>query len=186
LAYAGFPGKKDLINNVIEGIFLLDPEHKRIELNLIGPTAGQICSLPALRSRNMKSLPEGIQALGPLPHHQVSEYVRSADFMPLLRSPLRYAQAGFPTKVPESLALGTPILCNQTSDLGEYIHQGVEGFICSDSTPQAFCKSLEQALSLSVQQRSEMRIAARRRAECSFDYRIYSSQLSSFLERIVA
>jgi len=184
LAYAGFPGKKDLINNVIDAVLRLDPKGEKVLLELAGPGAGDVIRLPALRSRGMSSLPPCIDALGPLPHDQVLELVRGADFVPLLRPPLRYAQAGFPTKVPESLALGTPIMCNITSDLGDHVHDGVEGIVCRDHSAEAFAEGLERALSMTVQQRTEMRQAARRQAEQSFDYRVHAEPLAAFLEDV--
>jgi len=102
----------------------------------------------------------------------------------LLRPPARYAQAGFPTKVVESLALGTPVICNLTSDLGNYIHDGAEGIVCADYQPEDLVAALERALALSVEQRAAMRAAARARAEAAFDYRQYAAPLADFLARI--
>lgn len=184
LVYAGFPGKKDLVNNVIEAILRLDPQGAHVRLTLAGPDAGDVARLPALRSRGMSSLPPCIDALGSVPHDQVLELVRRADFVPLLRPPLRYAQAGFPTKVPESLALGTPIICNITSDLGNHIHDGAEGIVCRDYSAEAFAEGLGRAMSLTTEQRTKMRQAARREAEHSFDYRVYAEPLAAFLKEM--
>jgi glycosyltransferase involved in cell wall biosynthesis len=181
LAYAGFPGKKDLLNNIVEGIFQIDPQGKRIRLVLAGPNPENTLRLQALYSRRLRRIPDWMEVHGSLPFIDALEVVRNADFMPLLRPPLRYAQAGFPTKVPESLSVGTPIICNLTSDLGNYIQNGVEGIICRDHSSNAFADALEQALSLTIKQRTDMRHAARKQAERSFDYRLYTEPLAAFL-----
>ena len=85
------------------------------------------------------------------------DLIKDADFVPLLRPQIvRYAQAGFPTKVPESLSLGTPIICNLTSDLGDFIRDESEGIICRDYSIDAFVEALENALTLSPTNRKNM------------------------------
>jgi len=184
LAYAGTPGKKDRIDNVIDALLQLDPEGKRVRLLMAGPSISDVLDLWPLRSRDFSELPACIEVLGRQPYRKALELVQNADFMPLLRPTQRYAQAGFPTKVPESLAMGTPIICNITSDLSSYIHDGIEGFICHDHSVTAFTEALERALKLAPHQYLEMRRAARDQAEKSFDYRLYSEALAEFLQTI--
>jgi len=181
LVYAGTPGKKDLLAEIIQGILLVDPKMKHSHLNVIGPTPEQVCKL-----LGTTKLPDNIAAFGRVMHNQVIDMVRQADFSVLLRPPnKRYAQAGFPTKVVESLAVGTPVICNLTSDLGEYIHDGQEGVICADYTPEALNEALQRILAMPRMQWQIMRQAARSRAEVSFDYRNYISSIKSFMEEIL-
>ena len=37
--------------------------------------------------------------------------------------------AGFPTKIAESITLGTPVITSNTSDISKYISDGKDGFI---------------------------------------------------------
>lgn len=188
LAYTGSPGAgkraKDLINNVVEAVLLLNSRQLKIRFLIAGPTAQEIIDLPALRSRHISTLPPCLSALGWQSAEQSLNVVKSADFMPLLRPLTRVSAAGFPTKVAESLALGTPVVCNLTSDLGQYVHDGVEGLVCRDHSVEAFTEAIERALALSPTQYAKMRIAARTMAEQSFDYRAYAKPLRYFLEKI--
>lgn len=184
LAYTGVPGKKDLLDNVLESIMRLDPSGKIVTLTVAGPTPDDILQFPAMRSRGIRSLPGCVKARGRVSREQALDTVRQADFSVLLRPQLRYAQAGFPTKVPESLSVGTPIMCNLTSDLGDYIQDGGNGIICQNHTPEAFSEALSRALLLTPEQRLEMRKSARQQAERSFDYRNYSDALSAFLQGV--
>lgn len=184
LTYAGFPGKKDLLVNVIEAVLRLDPNGKRIRLIIAGPNPDSILHLHPLRKRNLSKLPDCIEAYGLIPHDRVLELIMHSDYVPLLRPPLRYAQAGFPTKVPESLAMGTPVICNLTSDLGNYIHDGCEGIISRDYSAEACAEALECALTLTPENRVEMRKAARAQAERSFDYRVYAEPLAAFMNEV--
>jgi glycosyltransferase involved in cell wall biosynthesis len=124
-----------------------------------------------------------VDSLGPLPQQHVSALIREATFSVLLREPRVFAQAGFPTKVPESLAVGTPVICNITSDLHEYVRDGIEGILCRDQTADAFAAAVERVLLLRTDQLRAMRAAARARAEISFDFRVYADTLSSLLDR---
>lgn len=184
LAYTGTPGKKDLLDNVIEAIFRLDKKGKYIKLIIAGPNVSEILQLPVFFNHRIKKIPPFIQVLGPQSHENAISIISSAEYMPLLRPPLRYAQAGFPTKVTESLASGTPVICNITSDLAEYIHDAVEGIICRDESTDAFIEALDRISRLTPQKRVEMRHAARAQAERSFDFRVYTDSLAEFLGKI--
>jgi glycosyltransferase involved in cell wall biosynthesis len=182
LVYAGVPGKKDLLGNVLEAVLRVDPAGRRVRLVVAGPRTESLLDLPQVKGRLRGRLPDHIQALGRVSHDVVTDLVRGADFVPLLRPPLRYAQAGFPTKVVESLAVGTPVICNLTSDLSEYVHDGKEGILCPDFTAEACSAALERALALSPTELTQMRRAARSAAERWFDFRSYTEELAAFMD----
>src|SRR5665811_716176 len=101
LAYTGVPGKKDLLDNVLESIMRLDPSGKTVKITIAGPNHDVIAKLPAISKRGLTKLPNCIDAPGRVSRDQALNIVRQADFSVLLRPNLRYAQAGFPTKVVE-------------------------------------------------------------------------------------
>jgi len=107
-----------------------------------------------------------------------------AHFAVLLRSNERFAQAGFPTKVVEALAAGLPLITNVTSDIDQYVRDGVEGFLVDDCSERALAKGIQRALGTSPEKLIEMSVACRRQAEVSFDYRNYVTQLSQFFSRL--
>lgn len=181
LVYAGTPGKKDLLRNVIEGVELVDPDGARLELTVLGPSAGEVTSMLGGRP-----LPHSVRAIGQIEQTAVGAYIGKADFSVLLREPARFSNAGFPTKLVESMAHGTPVISNVTSDIALYLHHGEEGLVCEDWSASAFANVLRHALSLEPAQIAVMRSAARRQAERSFDYREYSVALSEFVRRLQA
>jgi glycosyltransferase involved in cell wall biosynthesis len=180
LVYAGSPGKKDLLANVIRGVRAADSEGHRLRLDVLGVTESEAMRLLAPG----EPLPSSVRVVGRVPQAQVVDAYRAADFSVLLREPLRYAEAGFPTKVPESLAAGVPVICNLTSDLREHVRDGVEGLVCGDHSVEGLASALHRALALEPAARSEMARAARRAAERSFDYRNYRDSLIAFLEEV--
>jgi glycosyltransferase involved in cell wall biosynthesis len=179
LAYAGTPGKKDLLCNIIRGITKIDPRGEHVTLLVMGPSLEQVKQL--LSGTNP---PASVHVIGQVSQVDIPKFIQQADFSVLLREPLRFAQAGFPTKFVESLANGTPVIANITSDLGSYLHEGIEGLICRDHSADAFAETLRRAFLLTPAHRQEMRHAARRQAERSFDFRNYTEALSTFFGEV--
>ena len=95
----------------------------------------------------------------------------------------RYARAGFPTKVTESLASATPVICNITSDLGMYIEDMNNGIIVKECSAGAVKEAVERALDLDLADRERMCRNARDTAEEFFDYNEYASKLIELLEQ---
>lgn len=182
LAYVGVPHKKDLLNNAIEAVLRLDETGSLIQFVIAGPKVEDILRMRAMKSRCFQKLPGSIKSLGHITHQHAMDAVRQADFTILLRPPLRYSNAGFPSKVVESLLLETPVICNYTSDLQDYINDGVEGLICADYTPEACVIVLKRALKLSNEEIDNMSKSARACAEKYFDYRRYVESIVNFLK----
>ncbi len=179
LVYAGTPGKKDLLSNVINGINQIDPNGEKTLLLVMGPTLEQIKQL-----LNASKPPVFVQALGRIPQNGVAKIIQQADFSVLLREPLRFTEAGFPTKFVESMANGTPVIANLTSDLDQYLFDGINGFVCRDHSAESFSTALQQAINVSSEKLYRMRQAARKEAEQGFDYRNHTKPLKSFLKKV--
>jgi len=185
ILYAGSPGKKDYLKEVIEGIALLNfDELKKIELRLIGFTLGQMKRELDIDKDVLNKIKSSINILSRVPREIVLKNLMQADFTVLLRSPVqRYAKAGFPTKVVESLASGTPVILNITSDLGDYVKDMEQGLIVAEYSSLAFCDTVRRAIKLTYEQRCEMCLKARKCAEKEFDYNKFEKQLSMFVSK---
>ena len=182
LVYAGKPGKKDAIYNIIESMALLSStERQQIEFRIFGVTKNEIVKGKVLSSKALKLIGNSVLCYGRIPYEQVQSEIVKADFTVLLREKTRNAEAGFPTKVGESMAAGVPVIANLTSDIGLYLHDGIEGLVCADATPQECARVLKKALSLTLREKKKMRAKARQCAEKNFDYRNYIKVLSDYL-----
>lgn len=183
LFYAGYPSRKDYLEIVMTALATLTTEERaRVEFHVYGvdaPAFGELVGVELLQS-----LTGVVFVHGRVPRSAVLEALLDSDFTVLLRpSNERYANAGFPSKVPESLAAGTPVMLNYTSDLALYIRDGYEGVIVQACTPEAFAEAVRKALALSRAELDAMRIQARQCAEAHFDYRAYVEPLRRFLEK---
>ncbi|MDP9929208.1 glycosyltransferase [Variovorax paradoxus] len=177
LLYAGTPGKKDLLLHVIEAVEALDVTGTRLRLKILGPTLEHLKA-----SYNRSEFSSNIEVLGYLNQTEIAQHIRAADLTVLLRESARFTNAGFPTKLVESLANGTPVIANLTSDIGMYIRDGVEGLVCTDCSVRALTLAIERALELSGLQLQAMRYSAIEQAKRSFDFRAHSEDLDSFFK----
>ncbi len=182
--YAGGPGWKDYIKEIVAAFALLNPEEiSMLELHFVGITKDQLVSICRADDKHIQKLGDSLFAHGRVPHAEAVEWVKKADFTLLLRdASLRYAKAGFPTKIVESLSCGTPPVCNLSSDLALYLEDGNNAFLADDHSPESLCKALRKALATSSEERSAMRQSARKTAEEKFDYRFHISEFSRLVD----
>lgn len=182
ISYAGSPARKDLIKNVIFALLKLDEvERNQIELHIYGATIKSLQSL-GIADKEINALNDCLFAHGRIPYEQVKDRISTSDYTILLRPNLRYANAGFPTKVGESMACGTPVIANITSDLGKYIIDGENGVVCKDETLDSCVCALKKILHISNQKHQKMREKAKLKAELSFDYRIYRETIGDIIK----
>ena len=184
LVYAGMPAKKDLLANALLGLRDLRASDLPVVLDLVGPSRQSLAACVRGGSRLLDRLGSALVCHGHLPHQVALGLVAGADFSILLRPDKRYAHAGFPTKLVESLSLGVPIISNPTSDIAEYVRDGQEGVLLEDSTPEAFVAGVKRLLQMPKEQRHAMRASARKRARDCFDYRRYVEPLREFVEQV--
>ncbi len=186
LAFVGSAGRKDLVVNAIRGLALLGPRAQACELTITGPSHQELRTNLKDDSGLLERLGPSLRCDGRLPHRHALRQLAQADFSVLLRPDLRFAQAGFPTKLVESLASGVPVICNLTSDIGLYVRDREQGLVLKDCSPESFANGLRRALALSQAERAAMRTKARLRAEACFDYRNWIEPIGEFMRRVIA
>lgn len=178
LLYAGSPGRKDFLGEVVKATSMVDALGSRIRLEVVGTTLEEARRLPGMPN----SIPSSVSFSGRVSRAHVLELVGSADYIPLLRPGLRYAHAGFPTKVVEAMAVGTPVIANLTSDLFEHVVHGETGLVSVTADRDGFATALEVALRGGRQLARRLSVAARTEAIRSFDFRAYSEPLCHFVK----
>jgi glycosyltransferase involved in cell wall biosynthesis len=181
LVYAGNPGKKDLLGHIIQGLDLLGSRRQDVQLHLIGVTPEKVAGLMGAHGAALTRLGPSLVYRSRVPQSSVPQILSSCDYSVLLRPHSRYAEAGFPTKLVESLSSGLPIITNVTSDISEYVRDCEEGVIVPGYSPAAFAQTVQRVLTLPAGRRQYMREKAKERARLSFDYRRYSKEVGNFI-----
>ena len=184
IVYAGNMGAKDRIHNFIMAFCNMEEEtRKKFEFNIIG------LSYDAYK-KNCQELPNEVinKELffrGRLNNDEVLSYLKKASFTVLLRpKEERYAKAGFPTKVVESLSMATPVICNYTSDLDKYLVDMKNSIILQDDTYDSSVIALNRIKHLTKEELVDMQVNARKTAEINFDWHKYIEQFKDFIQEV--
>ncbi len=184
LCYAGSPGKKDLVCNVLRAIPVLGHDANRVSVDIAGVDACELKKMLGSDSHLLTEFRECVRIHGIVARDAALALVSQCDFSVLLRPDRRSSHAGFPTKLVESLALGVPPIANRTSDLGCYITSGRDGILLDDERPTTLAIALRQLLALKSEQISCMKQCARALALKCFDYRVYADTMDGFLRSL--
>ncbi|PKG57396.1 glycosyltransferase [Shewanella sp. GutDb-MelDb] len=184
LGYTGTPGHKDLLDNVLDVLLDIDINGDNFKLHIAGITEAQLLNFPALSSRNLDKIPLCCKCYGIVLQPVALQLIKDVDFSILLRPNRKFTNAGFPTKLVESLAVGTPVICNYTSDISRYITDNVNGLVCHDES----YSSIKQAFSRLVDFDSDVLNAMSKNAATSakehFDINCYKDQLQEFMKNL--
>jgi glycosyltransferase involved in cell wall biosynthesis len=179
LAYCGTPGRKDDLGVIIAALSSVDPDGSSFEFLIAGPSAEELRQLPGV-----PDLPDSVHAVGRLSQEDSLALVTSATWAPLARPDRRFAHAGFPTKLVEALAVGTPPIANLTSDLGSYLEHERNSLVLADGTVESAIMALDTARSLSSADIADISRRARETAEEHFDFRAHSARLGEWLDEM--
>ena len=180
--YAGSPGKKDYLTTILKGFCLLNEEElNKINILIYGINDKQINEyISEIEYNKIKSC---MVCFGKVDRKVIIEAYKTAAYTILMRDEnLRYAKAGFPTKVVESLVFSTPIITNLTSDLKLYLKNKYNSFVVENLSEENFAKAIKESLEIKNEERIEMKNNARITAEENFDYRNYIEKMQVFME----
>ena len=171
---------KELIGPIAESITQLGDEAKRFSFIFYGPTEEQIRSNIS-DDMLFESVKENMTIYGRIPQTEVYGKLREADFSIFLRENRRSSNAGFPTKLAESMAVGTPVITNTTGSIAKYLTNAKNGFLIETTAADELSGVFHTILSMKEVDYRNMRLESRKMAEKSFDYRRYIDQLSKFI-----
>ena len=186
LFYAGLPQSKDLIGNLLEAVLLLSPEDKqKLKIVLVGSSIEHLIQKCGISKRTLNECLDILELYPRMPRNEVLSMMKNADFVVLIRdASLRYAKAGFPSKIVESLANATPVFCNLSSDLNEYLNDGENALLVSSHRIDDIAKSLHRGIGLTIKKKESMGIVALESAKRYFDYRKYVPELQEFINEM--
>ena len=151
-----------------------------VVLEYIGSSREAVASLPGVQPELLAQLGDAVRFRGRVSAQALAPIMAAAHFGLLFREDSRWSRACFPSKVPEYLAHGVPLLCNLSSDLREYLMDGRNALLVADLTVESLAATLRRAASLSPTAYQRMRDDARMSAS-AFDGRRYSSTYSEIL-----
>ena len=166
---AGF-GVKDRLDMVIDEVRKFD----KLQLTVIGMTKKQY----EAGYRALDSTVSNVEFRGRVPHAEAVKAVCDADFQMLIRDNTLKNMAGFPTKFVESMSCCTPLIATLTSNIGDYLKDGENGFVVNGD------QSLSKVLSkITLMSKSEIVVMKQHcKNFTGFDYRSYKNEFSKIFK----
>jgi len=157
--YSGSPSqKKERLDLIIQAIECVS-QVRKISLRVIGITQEQYECL-----YNMPYHGSAVIFVGRIPHRQAIQETARADWSIIIRDNNKLVQAGFPTKVTESISCGTPVVVNAFSNIMDYLNEN-NSVVCNI---EGLPKTIERACDLKLSVDRNI-----------FDYREYISVFKS-------
>lgn len=166
LIYAGSPsaGKErlDVIVDVVENSNINFP----VYLKIVGISKDEFSEM---YNRNYNG--DKVTFYGRIPNSQVIKMIKEANWVIVLRDNNKQVQAGFPTKISESISCGTPVIANRFSNISDYLHENNSIIIESIS---AFTEvTIKESLNHSTNVDKNL-----------FDYRNYYDVMKELMDKI--
>lgn len=181
LTFAGsLGGTKELMRPILEALTRNDKYRRSIVFDIYGPSEEAILNNIGGDTELLKLAQRSIVIHGRIPQEKVTEVFSHSNYLIFVRPERRSSNAGFPTKLAESMAVGTPVITNKTGDIDIYLRNEDNGFLLPNNTAEAICECFERLMDMSKTKYSHMREAARKTAEDNFDYHVYMDELSTF------
>lgn len=128
---------KDRLDLIIEVFYQIFIKGYRFIFYIYGLTFEDYCIVfPKQKEQVQEMIQSGdLRFMGYQNEEIVREAISQVDFSVLFREKNRVSEAGFPTKVSESITLGTPVITTNTSDLKIYLsdnHDAVFVDLCQE------------------------------------------------------
>lgn len=183
--YSGSPGKKEDLYSLFGGLDHAWKEGFRFRFTFIGAQRDEILTDRRLRGLTIFEHRDHMRFTGRVANSESRKVVASSDFQIVIRKVRRYSTAGFPSKVPESLSLGVPVIVNLFSDLEEYLNDGDNAIVVDSPSVRAVRDGVVRAIEMSGNAVAEMRRRAQETASVSFDPEIQAARIERFLSGFV-
>lgn len=182
LLFAGSVGRgnKDRVDFVIEALDgITTGRTDLISLDIVGITEEQYRSV--YEGWEERPIPKFVHFYGRQSHEEVINRLKQSDFQIFVRENNLANTAGFPTKFVETISAGTIVLTNASSNLKDFMIEGVNSYELDISNKESLVNSLMKPLSLS---KEEIILRKRQIKTDTFDIRNYIENVKSFLESL--
>jgi len=122
--------------------------------------------------------------LGVLNRNEIPSFLAGAELLALPRPDSRQARGGFPTKLGEYLASGSPVCVTRVGEIPQYLADNESAFMADPGDEVSFAKAMERCLRDPV---NAKRVAdnGKQVAHITFNMEYQTDRLFSFLEQRV-
>jgi glycosyltransferase involved in cell wall biosynthesis len=187
LTYMGLLAPRDMPQTLLEGVRRAVARGADVELVVIGnvdavPTGRQarrqVAADPVLRDR--------VIFTGYVTSEQVRQHLRDAGALVLLRTQNREVRACFPTRLPEYLQTGRPVILSAVGDIPLYFEHGRDAWLLTEGDrPDELAEALVR-LSADAAEARRIGLAGQQTCIRQFGYLPHGRRIHDFLEQLRA
>ena len=186
LVFSGIWVKRELPRTLIRGVELAVGRGLDIEMVAIGAIGGRFEEKRALRYLASSHARDRIRLLGWVSDEVLHHETSTADALVLLRRDDRENRALFPTRLPEHLATGKPLIISNAGDLALYLRHLHSAYVVQPGErPEALADAIE-FLAKNPQAAAAIGLGGRAALLKSFSQRELGERLGRFLESLLA
>lgn len=166
---------KDRLDLCVALFHDLHRDRKGFVFDVYGVSEDDYLTVFPEHSEKLREMGASIQFHGRVLNAVAKQVIADSDFSIFFRDKTRVTLAGFPTKLAESISLGTPVISNLYQNVEPYASQ--QGLLLAN--PGEERAMLLRALSLSDAEVRDLKAACR--VSGLFDYRAYREVMANFL-----
>lgn len=179
LIYPGNPYRKDSLETMLEALNMLSvEEQKRVCLHLTGVSrkaleksvVGKECLL------NLAC----VKIHGWMEYNELVTLYQKIDFALIARPDNLVTNANFPSKVPELMSWGIPVIINRVGDIQEHLCEGKDCIFIEESTSKGCLNAIRKCMGKEREKIVQMHEYAFETAQREFDYSICEEMLDDF------
>jgi glycosyltransferase involved in cell wall biosynthesis len=184
LVFSGTWVKRELPRTMIRAIEMAVSRGVDVELAAIGPIGRRLEERRVLKYLTGSSVKDRIRLLGWVSEQQLQQETATADALVLLRPDDRETEALFPTRLPEHLATGKPLIVSDAGDLALYLrHRKTACIIPPGDRPEELADAIE-FLATYPRDAAAIGLAGRRALLDSFSQQKLADRLGTFLQSL--
>lgn len=179
LVYSGSTGiSKECLKPILKVMNSSDKYKNSFILDIYGINENDVLN----NIDNQKELlNDNIKIHGKVDYNELKNALLNSNYQIFIKPERRSSNAQFPTKLAESMMYGLPVITNDTGDIGLYLNNEENGYLCNpDNIEDVFDKILQ----LDENTYKSQRINARKTAENNFDYRNYIEKMKELIDLI--
>lgn len=187
LIYPGNPYKKDDMLSMLQAIEMLKDEDKKyVKFHLTGVDKGLLYSSIAGNEKLLDSLMDRgtVHIHSWLEYDELLKLYQKIDFALLARPINKVTESNFPSKVPELMSKGIPVITNRVGDIVQYLEDGQDAILYDEPTAEACKKAIQRAIGLSNEERIKLSKRAFENAELKFSYHLCSRKMDRFFSEM--
>ena len=178
-------GGKEQFSDLLVALHRVRAQEHGILLHVYGSSQQEVLASLSKESKDVyDQIADTVIFHGRVPQTEMAKACLGSDFGVFFRPDRRSSHAGFPTKLGEYLAAGTPVITNDTGDISLVLRDGENGFLTKDASAESIASVLEKSLGMSAVDRSKMRQCARDTAVRILHYTAYDAEIKTFLDAL--